>query len=103
MVMSVKTCFKYRRWNKYEEVPDWNYVLLKTRKKKGDKYYYEAEFLEWHYNKYEYKNTFFSSSQLNKISSEYSGTKYSRYTKKEFEYFNIEEWNSTVAKILLIK
>lgn len=103
MVMQAKTCFKYKRWNSYEEEPNWNYVLLKTRKKKGDKYYYEAEHIEWYRNSYKHTNTIFSSSQLNKILSEYSGTKYSRYTKKQFEYFNAEEWDFIIAKILLIK
>ncbi len=103
MLLPAKTCFKYKRWSNYEKEPNWSYVLLKTRKKKGDKYYYDADFVEWSYNSYKHTNTVFSSSQLNKILSEYSGTKYSRYQNKEFEYFPIEEWDFVIAKTLLIK
>jgi len=101
MVPSAKTCFKYKRWSRYEEEPQWSYVLLKTRKKKGDKYYYDVQHIEWWYNSYKQTDTIFSSSQLNKILSEYSGTKYSKYHHKKFEYLPIEEWDSIIAKILL--
>jgi len=103
MVIQAKTCFKYKRWSRYEEEPNWSYVILKTRKKKGDKYYYDVHHIEWRYNSYKQIDTVFSSSQLNKILSEYSGTKYSKYHYKKFEYFHIDEWDFVIAKVLLTK
>ncbi len=105
MLLPAKTCFKFKLWKNYENEPDWSYVYLKTRKKKGNNvYYYEAEVFEWFQRSgHNHRETIMSSTQINKILSEFSGTKYSRYTKKEFAYFDASEWDFVVAKILLTK